>query len=145
MEKKIVLKGRKITGGVAEGIALVTRLPFGFTHGVDPLTGEVTDVRHELKGENIKDRILVFPYGKSSSSGALWILETVRCGNAPAAIINVEVEPIIGGGCFLAGVLYGKPIVLVDRTEKNPCEVIKTGDHVRVNGETGFVEVWTTA
>ena len=141
---KLELKGRGLVAGIAEGEALVTKAFFGFTHGVNARTGEICDERHEWRGLNMKGKVLVFPFGKSSSSGALWILETVRYGNAPAAVINVEAEPIIGGGCFLAGVLYGKPIVLVDRTEKNPCEVIKTGDHVRVNGETGIVEVWTT-
>ena len=141
MEKKIVLKGRKITGGVAEGTALVSRLPFGFTHGVDPLTGEVTDVRHDLKGENIKDRILVFPYGKSSSTGGLYILETVRCGNAPAALINVETEPVIGAGFIMADLIYDKKIPVIDRFEQDPTEIIKTGDYLKVDGDKGTVEV----
>ncbi|MDO8568262.1 MAG: DUF126 domain-containing protein [Dehalococcoidales bacterium] len=140
MAKKI-LKGRKINGGVAEGMALVTKLPFGFTHGVDPLTGDITDVRHDLKGQNLKDKILVFPYGKSSSSGGLYILETVRCGNAPAALINVEVEPVIGTGFILAELIYNKKIPVVDRLDQNPTEVIKTGDYVRVDGNNGTVEI----
>jgi predicted aconitase with swiveling domain len=57
------------------------------------------------------------------------------------AIINVETEPVIGGGCFLAGMLYGKPIVVVDRLDRNPCEVIKNGDYVHVNGDSGVVEI----
>jgi predicted aconitase with swiveling domain len=138
---KLSLKGRGLVGGIAEGEALVTKAFFGFTHGVNPATGEISDERHEWRGLNMKDKVLVFPFGKSSSSGGLWILETVRCGNAPAAIINVEAEPIIGAGCFLAGVLYSKPIVLVDRMNGNPCEIIKMGDYVLVNGERGVVEI----
>jgi predicted aconitase with swiveling domain len=138
---KLSFKGRSLVTGIGEGEALVTKKFFGFTHGVNPATGEISDERHEWRGTNMKDKVLVFPFGKSSSSGAVWILETVRCGNAPAAIINVEAEPIIGGGCFLAGMLYGKPIVLLDRMDRNPCEVIMTGDYVRVDGGRGVVEI----
>lgn len=138
---KLSLKGRGLVAGIGEGEALVTKAFFGFTHGVNTATGEISDERHEWRGLNMKGKVLVFPFGKSSSSGALWILETVRCGNAPAAIINVEAEPIIGAGCFLAGMLYGKPIVLVDRMNRNPCKAIKNGDYVRVNGESGIVEI----
>lgn len=138
---ELTLKGRAITKGVAEGEALVTKSFFGFTHGVDPKTGEITDERHEWRGQNMKGKVLVFPFGKSSSSGGLWILETARCGNAPAAIINVEAEPIIGTGCLMAAMFYDKAIPLVDRLDQHPCEVIKTGDYVRVDADKGVVEV----
>lgn len=139
------LKGRGLVAGVVEGEALVTKNLFGFSHGVDPSTGEISDERHEWRGLNMKGKVLVFPFGKSSSSGALWIMETVRWGNAPAAIINVEAEPIIGAGCLLAAIIYGKIIVLVDRMDRNPCEVIKNGDYVRVDGERGIVEILSRA
>lgn len=135
------MEGRGLVGGVVEGEALVSRHFFGFTHGVIPQTGEISDIRHEWNGLNMKGKILVFPFGKSSASGAIWILETVRCGNAPLAIINVEAEPVIGVGCFLSGMLYGKPIVLVDRLDQNPCEVIKSRDYLRVNGDAGLAEI----
>ncbi len=136
---KLRLKGRGLIPGIGEGEALVTEQWFGFR--VNPATGLITDKRHEWIGKNMRGRVLVYPFGKSSSSGGLWIMETVRCGNAPAAIINVETEPIIGIGCLLAGVLYHQPVVLVDRTDKNPCRMIKTGDYVRVNGKSGVVEI----
>ena len=139
---EIRLKGRGLTGGVGEGEALVTKSFFGFTHGVNPRTGEICDERHEWRGLNVKGKILVFPFGKSSSSGALWILETVRCGNAPAGIINVEAEPIIGAGCLLAGMMYDSPIPLVDRMDKNPCETIRSGDQVRVDAKNGVVDIF---
>lgn len=140
MSEKI-LRGRGVTKGVAQGEALVTNSFFGFTHGVNPKTGEISDERHEWLGLNMKDKVLVFPYGKSSSSGGLWILETARCGNSPAAIINVVAEPIIGTGCLLAGMLYEKPIPLVDRLDRDPCQAIKTGDYVKVDAEQGIVEI----
>ncbi|GHU27112.1 hypothetical protein AGMMS50256_06140 [Betaproteobacteria bacterium] len=141
LDVNIVLKGRGLFGGAVEGEALSTRKYFGFTHGVDPATGEVVDERHEWRGLNLKGKILVYPFGKSSSSGALWIIETVRQGNAPLAIINVEAEAITGGGCLLAEMLYRTSIVLIDKLDKDPCEIIKSGDLVCANGQTGVVEI----
>jgi predicted aconitase with swiveling domain len=141
----IVLKGRGLLGETVEGEALSSKKYFGFTHGVDPSTGEVVDERHEWRGLNVKGKILVYPFGKSSSSGALWIMETVRQGNAPLAIVNVEAEAITGGGCILAEMLYDTTIVLVDKLDGDPCALIRSGDRVRVNGQTGVVEVLESA
>ena len=135
------LKGRGLGGGTAEGEALVTKQFFGFTHGVTPATGEISDERHEWRGLNLKGKVIVFPKGKSSSSGGVWILETARCNNLPAAIVNVEAEAITGSGCIFAKLMYGKQIPLVDHLNEDPCDVIKTGDIVRVNGDTGEVEI----
>jgi predicted aconitase with swiveling domain len=140
-DAKIILKGRGLLGGTVEGEALSTRKYFGFTHGVNPATGEIVDERHEWRGLNLKGKILVYPFGKSSSSGALWIIETVRQGNAPLAIINVEAEAITGGGCMLAEMLYGTTIVLIDKLDGDPCELVRSGDRVRANGQTGIVEI----
>lgn len=138
---EVILKGRSINGGSAEGRALVTKLAFGFSHGVDPATGEITDVRHDLRNENMRDRILVFPAGKSSSSGGLFILEAVRCGTCPAAVINVETEPVIGAGFVIADLIYGRKIPVIDRLDQDPTEVISTGDYVTVDGDKGIVTV----
>ncbi|GHU27131.1 hypothetical protein AGMMS50256_06220 [Betaproteobacteria bacterium] len=137
----VTLRGRGLGGGIAEGEALVTKQFFGFTHGVIPATGEISDERHEWRGLNLKGKIIVFPKGKSSSSGGVWILETARCENLPAAIVNVEAEAITGSGCIFARLLYNKKIPLVDRLDQDPCDVIRTGDIVRVDGDAGVVEI----
>lgn len=139
--REIILKGRRINGGSAEGRALVSKQAFGFSHGIDPETGEVTDVRHDLKKENVRDKVLVFPAGKSSSSGGLFILEAVRCGTSPAAVINVETEPVIGAGFIMADLIYGKKIPVIDHCDQDPTEVIGTGDYVKIDGDSGIVKV----
>lgn len=141
MANKIILRGRSITRGVAEGKAMVTRQFFGFTHGVEPFTGTVCDERHEWLGQNIKGKVLVFPYGKSSSSGGLFILETIRSGNAPAALINREVEPVIGAGFIMAKIFYNREIPAMDRFDQDPLEIIENGDFIRVDADHGIVEI----
>ena len=105
---KIVLKGRGLTHAVAEGEALVSSESFGFSHGVEPTTGQIEDMRHELRGQNLKGKVLVFPYCKGSSTNGLFILELVRCGNAPAAVINIETEPSTGAGFIMGEIFYKK-------------------------------------
>jgi len=143
--EKIVLRGRGLVEGVGEGEAIVIPRPFSFAHGINPKTGEAIDMRQapEIYGKKIKGKVLVYPCGRGSTTGASWFLETVRCGNEPAAIINVESEIIIIGGAVQAAVFYGKNIPVVDRLDRNPLEVIETGDYVKVKveGKTGIVEV----
>ena len=138
---KIVLKGRGVTSGVAEGEALVASQSFGFSHGVEPTTGRIEDKRHEWLGQNVKGKVLVFPCGKSSTSGSLFILEMVRCGNAPAAVINLDTEPVIGAGFIMAEIFYNQAVPVIDNLNQNPIEVIRSGDRVKVDADKGIVEI----
>lgn len=131
----IVLRGRKIARGKAEGEALVTGMPISFLGGVNPETGEVVDRDHELRGCSIAGKILVFPYGKGSTVGSYVIYGLARRGVAPKAILNIETEPIVAVGAIMAG------IPAVDRLDSDPTLTIRTGDKVRVDADRGLVEV----
>jgi hypothetical protein len=65
--KKIILHGRKVVGGCAEGEALVTRQTISGWGGINPMTGTIIEMRHELRGQSFKDKVLVFPGAKGSS------------------------------------------------------------------------------
>ena len=67
LSKTIVLHGRKVVGGVAEGEALVTRDTISGWGGIHALSGTVIETRHELRGVSYKDKILVLPGAKGSS------------------------------------------------------------------------------
>lgn len=124
------MKGRVINPGKASGKALVTSEPIGFYGGIDPKTGIVIDKGHELEGQNVKGRILVFPCGKGSTVGSYVIYGLKKYGNAPAAIINEETETIVATGVILAD------IPCVDGIDTKE---IKSGDKVTV--DRGSVEV----
>jgi hypothetical protein len=132
---KIILKGRKVIGGVAEGEAVVTKEPVSFLGGVNPDKGIVVERGHELEGKSITGKIFVFPHGKGSTAGPYIIYAMAKRKTAPAAMINVEAEPIIAVGAAMGN------IPLVDRLDKNPLEAIATGDWVRVDGDRGVVEI----
>jgi predicted aconitase with swiveling domain len=83
---------------------------FTFAHGVDPATGVVTDIRSDIRGSNVKGKVLCYPWGKGSTTASAWFLETVRRGNSPAALVTdgVDLSAVIGS--VMAGVVYGKSI-----------------------------------
>lgn len=114
-----VLKGRSLVAGSASGPALVSTEPLSFWGGVDPATGEIIDKRHERAGENVAGRVFVFPEGRGSSTSSATLLESIRVGVAPAAIINRRIDSILALGAIVADELYGRtvPVVLLDESD----------------------------
>ena len=55
----IVIRGRKVVGGVAEGEALVTSQTISGWGGINSLTGEIIENHHELKGISFSGKVLV--------------------------------------------------------------------------------------
>jgi hypothetical protein len=115
----------------AEGEALISKEPISFYGGVEPETGKIADKDNELDGVSIKDKILVFPYGKGSTVGPYTIYQLKKLGNAPLAMINSECETIVAVGCIISDI----PAV-----DKIDIEKIKTGDNIRVEGDTVKLE-----
>ncbi len=126
------LQGRKIYQGTASGEALVTSMGISFFGGVDPDTGVVVEKGHELEGQSISGKVLIFPSGKGSTVGSYTLYRLKMNGVAPAAIVNAECETITAVGCIIA------EIPCVDRI---PIDQVKTGVQVSVDGERGTVEV----
>ena len=60
-------------------------------------------------------------------------------GQAPAALVNVEVDGLVALGCIVNG------IPMVADLEQDPFGPIATGDHVVVDGERGEVTVTRAA
>ena len=126
------LKGRKIYKGIAEGEAIVTEDGISFYGGVDPDTGKVVEVGHQLEGQSITGKILVFPTGKGSTVGSYTLYRMKKNNTAPAAVVNEQIDTIIAVGCIIS------EIPCVDKIGVNQ---IKTGQKMVVNGSDGTVEV----
>lgn len=134
-----VLHGRALVAGRAEGRALVSAEPLSFWGGLDPHTGEIIDRRHDRSGQVVIGRILVFPQGKGSSTSSAILLESVRAGTAPAAIINSMVDPIVALGSIVAEELYHRSIPVVV-LEPGDFGAIREGDRLVVDPD-GTVRV----
>ena len=126
------MKGRMISPGKTENIAIVTEESIGFYGGIDIKTGIVIEKGHQLEGRSVKNKILVFPYGKGSTVGSYVIYGLKKNGVAPSGIINKETETIVATGVILAG------IPCVDQIE---IEKIKDGDTVFLDADNGYVEI----
>ncbi|MFX1446864.1 MAG: DUF126 domain-containing protein [Promethearchaeota archaeon] len=126
------LTGRKIYKGAVEGEAIVTNDGISFYGGVDPDTGKIVEVGHELEGQSITGKVLVFPTGKGSTVGSYTMYRMKKKNTAPVAIVNKEVDTIIAVGCIIS------EIPCIDKIDINN---IKTGQKILVNGSEGSVEV----
>jgi predicted aconitase with swiveling domain len=108
-----------VVPGVAKGAVLTTSQPISFWGGVDPASGLINDPRHELFNQSIAGKVLVFPFGKGSSTSSLIILELARVDKAPAAIVNVRTEPILATGPIVCKHFYDKEIPIICLDEKS--------------------------
>ena len=133
--ERIVLQGRKVVGGVAEGEALVTRETISGWGGVNPSNGTIIETRHELRGVSFKDRVLVFPGAKGSSGWSAMFHNARLMGTAPKALVFTTMTTKIALG---AVVMHTPAVTDFDR---DPLDLIETGDWVRVDGDRGVVEI----
>jgi len=84
---------------------------------------------------NFAGKVLVFPTHKGGIFSTDILIDLATVGNVPVAMINMRAHPVIVTIALLLN------IPLVDRLDKNPVEVIETGDWVKVDAEKGIVEV----
>jgi predicted aconitase with swiveling domain len=137
-----ILTGKPIVAGSAQGAALVSKEPISFWGGVCPRTGEIIDRRHELSGAIVTGRVFVFPQGRGSSTSSATLMESIAAGVAPAAIINLKVEPILALGSIVSDELYHQAVPIVVLQEKDFFS-IKENDHLTIEPD-GTVKVGAT-
>ena len=131
----IVLRGRRVVGGRAEGDALVTRDTVPGWGGVNPVKGVVTETGHELRGVPFKDKILVCR-GAKGSSGWSAMSHTARlAGTAPRALLVNEMTTKIALGAVVMR------IPSMTDFDRDPLDAIETGDYVVVDADNGCVEI----
>lgn len=126
------LTGRTIFPGQASGSALVSRMGISFYGGVDPETGVVTEAGHDLEGQSITGKILVFPTGKGSTVGSYVLYRLKKNGHAPLAIINADCETITAVGCIIA------EIPCIDKVDLSQ---IVSGTQITLDAEAGSVAI----
>lgn len=133
--ERIILRGRKVVPGVAEGEALVTRDRISGWGGIDARTGTIVETRHELRGQSFAGKVLVFPGAKGSSGWSAAFHMARLMGTQPAAFLFNEMTSKMALG---AVVTHSPSMTEFDR---DPLTVIETGDWVRVDADRGIVEV----
>ena len=131
----IVLHGRKVVGGSTQGEALVTKDTISGWGGIDPQTGTIIELRHELRGQSFKDKILVFPGAKGSSGWSSFFHRASLAGAAPRGMIFNKMTTKIA----LGAVVTHSPAVT--DLDQDPLKVIETGDWVEIDADQGIVKI----
>ena len=127
-----VIFGRAIVAGDARGEALVTDELLSFWGGYDFRTGEIIDRHHPLAGVRAAGRILAVPFSKGSSTTTAVLLEAVRAGTAPAAILTTGTDSFFALASIVAELMYGKAFPVVALADADFAS-LETGMHLAVD------------
>jgi hypothetical protein len=137
-----VIRGRALVGGTASGVALVAGEPLSFWGGYDHRTGEITDRRHPLSGANGAGRVLILPSTRGSSTTTAVLLEAIKAGTAPVAIVSHRPDAFLALASIVAHEMYGRciPVVVADAGD---LAAVETGAQVVVqsDGRTAVLTV----
>ncbi len=143
-----ILKGRGLSKGIVEGEAVITKQPFSISSAFTiPLLAKgsrkckVTDRTHELYGQDIKDKILIFPIPIGTTILGFVLLETIVRKMGPKAIICEKAEPLMSSGALIADIFFDLKFPIIDQIKFSELEKIKTGTLIKVDGNKGIIEI----
>ena len=131
----IVVRGRCVVPGRAEGEALVTRMHISGWGGIDSRTGTIVETRHDLRGVSFAGKVLVFPGAKGSSGWSNAFHLTRTLGVAPAAMLFNEMTTKVALGAVVT-----RAPAMTD-FDQDPLALIASGDYVIVDADRGIVEI----
>jgi predicted aconitase with swiveling domain len=140
-----ILRGRGLNGGIAKGEALLAK-PINFFSAymkgiLEGRLSTIEDRRHALFRQSLEDKVLVMPFSIGSLAGGVSLLEAIKQGVGPIAIVNSTTDGVLLAGPVFARVFYKIEIPVVDNLDSDPMKIINTGDILSVDGNTGIVEV----
>ena len=86
--------------------------PLSFWGGLDPATGCIIDPHHPQRGECIAGRTLYMERTRGSTSSPGKLVEAIRLGNGPAAVVLSRPDMTVLSALLVAKMLYGINIEL---------------------------------
>lgn len=135
-----ILQGQVIIPGQASGEVLVSGEPLSFWGGYDYHTGTIIDRRHPLAGQRAAGRILALPFTRGSSTTTAVLLEAVKAGTAPAAILTTTPDSFFALASIVADEMYAHPIPLVVVSSEDFDQLVG-GQSVTVQAD-GQITIW---
>ena len=123
----MIMNGRAISPGVAEGEAITYAEAFSFLGGVDGKTG-----KFNVRDGTIDGKVFLFPNGKGSTVGSYVVYDLKVQGHSPAALVNRSAETIVTTGAVISSV------PMVDNIDVS---LVRDGDRVVVDGNKGYIEI----
>jgi predicted aconitase with swiveling domain len=128
---ELTLQGTVLIQGEARGKALVSSEPLSFWGGYDWKTGEIIDRRHVLSGSIAAGRVLAIPFTRGSSTTTAVLLEAIRAGTAPAAILTTGPDFFFALASVVADELYASPLPLVALSDEDFAR-LRTDDEIQI-------------
>jgi predicted aconitase with swiveling domain len=125
------LRGTVLLAGEASGPVLRLSAPISFWGGVDPKSGAIVDPRHPDHAATLSGRVLAILATIGSSSSSAIMLELLRNGVAPAALLLGNVDAILVLGVMVAREL-GYPTIPVVHCLAEDLELIPQGADSRI-------------
>lgn len=135
----LTLRGEPLVAGRARGSLLVAGQPLSFWGGYDQATGEIIDRRHPLSGQNAAGKVLALPGSRGSSTTTAVMLESVRAGVAPAALLVTQRDTFFALASIVADEMYKAGVPVVQLSDEDFGR-LRSGD-VAVIAEDGRVEI----
>jgi len=133
-QKEIIIRGRAISPGIAEGEALVSKGPLMGWGNVKQDAGYTVERDHPLYEIPFKNKVLVLPYVRGSG-GFMGYGHSKAFGSNPIAMLVTQPMSI----SIMAGMILKQP-TMTD-FDIDPVSVIDTGDYVYVNADEGYIKI----
>jgi predicted aconitase with swiveling domain len=133
-----LMRARPIGVGEARGELIVSHEALSFWGGYDQNTGQIIDHRHPLNGQNVLDKVLAIPFTRGSSTTTAVLLEAVRLGMAPLAILTRDIDSFVALASIVADELYGKSLP-VFALHPDDYGKLQTGQWIHVNRDGTIV------
>ena len=113
------IRSRVLVDGEANADLLWSDEPLSFWGGYDQVTGEIIDRRHPLSGKSGAGKIVAVPFTRGSSTTTSILLEAVRAGVAPAAILTTGPDTFLSLASIAADELYRRsfPVLSISADE----------------------------
>lgn len=135
--EKITIKGRGAIKGIVEGEALVCPKSIAGWGGIDPATGIIKEPMNVNKGKTIKDKILVMSGSKGSNGWSCYFGAARAAGAAPKGWLFTSIDSSSG----VASAVMQIPTIVDFPEDQDPCDLISNGDWIKMDGNTGIVEI----
>jgi hypothetical protein len=132
----ITLTGGRGSGENVRAGALVSAQGFGVRYDLDQASGMITNPEHDLCGQTLQGRILVFTRPKGGVAASWSLADLRQRGLAPLGIVFQRASPIFVQGALSAG------IAILDGLDGDPCQLIHSGDEVALYPRAGRLEVY---
>lgn len=108
----IITDYKVMVDGNVSADAIASQTSLSFWGGVNAASGMIQDVHHSLCGENLTDKVLCIPYDRGSCSSSGVMLEMIRQGTNPCAILCIEAEAVLALGPIIGEKMYGRGIAM---------------------------------